>query len=65
MVLKLYRRRAQRKEDWNRVLENIKNAPSLKEFKSLVKKWQPNNCTCRLCKSYIDGIGFVDIIDQA
>ena len=50
---------------WNILPENIKNASSLKEFKSLIKKWQPNNCTCRLCKTYIDGIGFVDIIDQA
>ena len=50
---------------WNIVPENIKNASSLTEFKSLIKKWQPNNCTCRLCKTYIDGIGFVDIIDQA
>ena len=50
---------------WNKVLENIKNASPLKEFKSLIKKWQPNNCACRLCKTYIDGIGFVDIIDQA
>ena len=62
MGLKLYR-------IWLKKLEtvpgNIKNASSLKGFKSLIKKWQPNNCTCRLCKTYIDGIGFVDIIDQA
>ena len=30
----------------NIVPENVKNASSLKEFKSLIKKWQRNNCTC-------------------
>ena len=50
---------------WNIVPENIKNTSSLKEFISLIKKWEPNNCTCRLCKTYIDGIRFADIIDQA
>ena len=63
MILKLYR--IGLKKTWNIVPENIKNSSSLKEFKSLIKKWQLNNCTCRLCKTYIYVIGFVDIIDQA
>ena len=45
-------------------IDNIKTASSLNDFFSLIKKWQPNECTCRLCKTYVDGIGFVDIIDQ-
>ena len=32
-------------------LKNITIAYSLKELISLIKKWQPNNCTCRLCKT--------------
>ena len=28
----------------------IKNSQSLKEFKTRVKTWAPNECTCRLCK---------------
>ena len=24
-----------------------------------------NNCTCHLCNTYVDGVGFIDIIDQA
>ena len=49
---------------WDIVHEHIKISYSLTEFLSLIKKWQPNNCTCRLCKTYVEGIGFVDIIDQ-
>ena len=50
---------------WDIVPVKIKNSSSLDEFKSQIKEWLPNNCTCRLCKTYVDGIGFVDIIDQA
>ena len=49
---------------WDIVPDNIKTASSLNEFISIIKKWQPDKCTCRLCKTYVDGIGFVDIIDQ-
>ena len=36
-------------QTWDKVPEHIKIAFSLKEFISLTKKWQPNNCPCRLC----------------
>ena len=36
---------------WNTVPQNIKESSSLNEFKSLVKFWKPDTCTCRLCKN--------------
>ena len=38
---------------WNIIPENIRNAASIKHFKTQVKKWVPQKCPCRLCKSYI------------
>ena len=29
------------------------------EFKSKVKSWNPINCPCKLCKTYIGGIGYL------
>ena len=44
---------------WNSLPENWRNIETLGEFKSKIKKWKPDLCKCRLCKTYIDGVGFV------
>ena len=44
---------------WNMVPESIKEANNLQEFKRQIKLWKPENCTCRLCKTYIAGVGFI------
>ena len=36
-----------------------KNSTSLKEFKTEIKNWMPLNCPCRLCKAYIQNVGFI------
>ena len=30
-----------------------KELPSLEIFKNRIKKWKPENCPCRLCKTYV------------
>ena len=37
----------------------LKYVISLNEFKTTIKQWQPKNCTYRLCKTYVNGIGFL------
>ena len=44
---------------WNILPDRLKNANSLETFKSEIKKWKPENCPCRLCKSYLQNIGFI------
>ena len=44
---------------WDIVPTELKNAQSLNSFKKPIKKWIPNNCHCRLCKRYVDGVGFL------
>ena len=44
---------------WELVPESIKSAESLSVFKIRIKKWKPENCPCRLCRSYIPQVGFV------
>ena len=34
------------------------NAKSLEEFKSKIKTWKCDFCSCRLCKNYIQNFGF-------
>ena len=45
---------------WPIIPDKLKNLSSLKEFKNQIKKWKPKDCPCRLCKTYIYGVGFVN-----
>ena len=44
---------------WNLVPDNLKQLDDINSFKTEVKKWKPIDCPCRLCKSYIANVGFV------
>ena len=44
---------------WNIIPNEMKLCESVETFKSAIKKWIPNKCSCRLCKPYIAGIGYL------
>ena len=44
---------------WNLVPNNIKESNTITEFKAKIKHWSPENCPCRLCKTYIQNVGFI------
>ena len=48
---------------WNKVPENIKSFELLNVFKSKIKYWIPNHCSCRICKTYIGQVGFINQTD--
>ena len=49
---------------WNTMLpERLKQCSSLDEFKFSIKSWIPENCKCELCKTYIQGLGYVVLVD--
>ena len=31
------------------------------KFKRAIRLWKPNGCPCRMCKYYLDGVGFINI----
>ena len=43
---------------WETVPSLIRDLDSLESFKKNIKKWIPENCPCRLCKNYIQNVGF-------
>ena len=45
---------------WKIVPENIKQSTSVEQFKKRIRKWDPSDCPCRLCKTYIPLIGYID-----
>ena len=44
---------------WDFIPSELKKAQSLNNFKKSIRKWTPNNCPCRLCKKYVNGVGFM------
>ena len=44
---------------WSLLPEEYKNLNSVDEFKIKIKNWVPQNCPCRLCKTYLHHIGFI------
>ena len=45
---------------WELVPIEFKESTTLAGFKSKIKNWKPNDCTCRLCKSYIYNLRSID-----
>ena len=46
---------------WALVPNGMKEAKNLQEFKRRIRLWKPTKCPCRLCKTYVAGVGFVDV----
>ena len=44
---------------WLLIPEEIRASGSLKEFKAKIRRWKPVGCTCRICKTFVNNIGFM------
>ena len=44
---------------WELVPEDIKCSKTLTEFKGKIRNWEPIGCSCRLCKTYVNNLGFL------
>ena len=45
---------------WNMIPNHIRELETFDKFKKEIKKWLPN-CSCRLCKDYIEGVGYIKV----
>ena len=45
---------------WGMVPDTYKNIDILYNFKKVIKKWKPENCTCRICNVFVKSIGFCE-----
>ena len=44
---------------WSILPENLRQINLLVQFKESVRKWDCNDCPCRLCRLYLSNIGFL------
>ena len=48
---------------WSNMPSELKESTLLNEFKKKIKTWKPENCPCKLCKIYIQRIGYLQIVN--
>ena len=48
---------------WNLIPEELKNITSLNILKKEIRRWKPKNCPCRICRNYVDHLGFVELFE--
>ena len=44
---------------WQQLPEFIKKSENINSFKLNLKSWRNYNCSCNICKDYIQGLGYV------
>ena len=44
---------------WSILPLEIKESKTIFEFRNKIKNWKPAGCPCRICKSYIHGVGYI------
>ena len=44
---------------WDSIPSYMKKTDSINEFKYVIKTWKPDLCSCRLCKVYLQNIGYL------
>ena len=49
---------------WSLVPNELKEIKTLTEFKRKIKLWKVENCPCRICKTYVAGLGFVHVAED-
>ena len=45
---------------WNLIPERLRSLETLNKFKKRNKKWKYDACLCRMCKTYIQHVGFIN-----
>ena len=44
---------------WETLPTEMRETETLHEFKKKVKQWIPQNCPCKICRTYLPNIGFI------
>ena len=45
---------------WNMIQDRLRELETLNKFKKEIKKWKCDACPCRMRKTYIQHIGFIN-----
>ena len=46
-------------KNWESIPTHTKELDTTDNFEIVIKKWKPESCPCRLCKVYLQNIGYI------
>ena len=46
---------------WNQLPREIQELENLNNFKNVIKKWRPSKCPCDICRTFISGVGYIEV----
>ena len=46
---------------WNMIPSELRDMSSLEVFKNEIRKWEPIDCNCKLCQTYINNLGYITV----
>ena len=49
---------------WSMIPIEIKNSSSVETCKNKIRKWEPNDCDCKVCQDYLYRTGYVNLVDH-
>ena len=49
---------------WSMIPLEIKNSGSVEIFKTKIRNWEPKDCYCYLCKTYVNNLEFDNVIQM-
>ena len=44
---------------WESLPNSLKNKDSVGSFETFIKRWKPKSSPCRICKTYLQNIGYL------
>ena len=45
---------------WDLVPSNLKEVSELDEFEKAIKQWKHEDCPCKLCRVFVQNVGFLE-----
>ena len=48
---------------WSIIPMEMKKLP-LSQFSKAIRKWKPEKCPCTLCKTYVQNVGYVNVVNS-
>ena len=46
---------------WSIIPDEIRESASIESFRQKIKLWKPDSCPFRICKKYIENVGFINV----
>ena len=47
---------------WQMLPMEIRNLKSLEDFRNNIRRWEPDECDCKLCKDFVSNLVYLNLV---